>query len=111
MVLGGVNAILRGSPNMGLYSVLTGFNCALLGSSYWGMLGPCTRGLTGPDWMPVASRATILRAMQNTETSLGEKAYVSGASGALSGSLVALVTGMIWKEVANLSRYSHTRPV
>ncbi|KAL0639548.1 hypothetical protein Q9L58_001374 [Maublancomyces gigas] len=75
VVLGGVNAILRGSPNMGLYSVLTGFNCALLGSSYW------------------ASRATILRAMQNTETSLREKTYVSGASGALSGSLVALATG------------------
>lgn len=52
MLVGGLNAVLRGSLNVGLFSALTGINCALLGSSYWGVLGPCTRvSGTGPDYI------------------------------------------------------------
>ncbi|KAI5840239.1 hypothetical protein DFP73DRAFT_559286 [Morchella snyderi] len=77
-LFGGAYGIIRNRPTLALFAMLTGVNSAILGGTYW------------------ATRMTMIRALQGPETlSLypREKAYVSGAAGAIAGGFVAFVLG------------------
>lgn len=112
MLFGGAYGIIRNRPTLGLFAMLTGVNSAILGGTYW------------------ATRTTMIRALQDPETlnlHPREKAYVSGAAGAVAGGFIALALGkprsflpgaLVWgliglsgQTVYNIADARHTKSV
>ncbi|KAI5845914.1 hypothetical protein BZA05DRAFT_407309 [Tricharina praecox] len=81
VVFGGIAAVLRSTPTIGLFAAGTGLNCFALGSTYYAVRLTLFRALHDPRVDGAAGAHLTPK----------EKVYVSGAAGAVTGLTLGLV--------------------